>query len=88
MNNKVIKNENEVFIFEGKTCPYKQPILIPSQIAGNVQLQAFSCSSECPHFIIMNTAEANKINLKINCGAESQFLSAELITITKPKFEL
>ena len=88
MTNKIIKNQAGVMIFEGKICPFRNPVLIPSQIAGNVQLQAFSCGSECPHFIVTNSAETNKVNLKINCGSDPVFTTAELETIGTPKFQL
>jgi hypothetical protein len=82
--NRLIKNNKNEIIFEGKICPFRQPILLPNKLSG-FELQAFPCANDCPHFITTNCGDNNKINLKINCGSDPVFMTADLINETNLK---
>jgi hypothetical protein len=35
---------------QAAVCPYRQPIVLPGQLQGQVQIIPHPCNSQCPHF--------------------------------------
>jgi len=48
-------------------CPYRQPIVLPGQLQGQVQIMPHPCNSQCPHW--QNRLEGiNEFEVKLTCG--------------------
>jgi len=48
-------------------CPYRQPIVLPGQLQGQVQIMPHPCNSQCPHFGKETSYQYDYI-LKLTCG--------------------
>lgn len=53
-------------------CPFRTPIVLPSQLQGQLQVMPHSCNSQCPHF---NFSSDGMINF--SCGNGKQLDPAE-----------
>jgi hypothetical protein len=60
----IILMKDGTTILQGKVCPFRNPLVLPSQtIAGQLQIQNIPCSDSCPHF------KVDAENLILSCGS-------------------
>jgi len=80
MNNITTTNEEKdgviTLIRNGKAaiCPFRTPIVLPSQLQGQLQIMPHSCNSQCPHFNLreiegMTTTPSYELELTCGNGA-------------------
>jgi len=62
---KATKDKNGIVSLDGKICPFRTPVLIPSQLGG-IELHQSSCNSLCTHFHYVN--EDDQHNVIVTCG--------------------
>jgi hypothetical protein len=43
------KDKNGIITLDGKICPFRSPVLIPSQLGG-IEIHQSPCNSQCTHF--------------------------------------
>jgi hypothetical protein len=55
-----------------RTCPYKQPILIPGQIQGNVSMIHLPCSTDCA------LMDYDGSSILLNCSQSANRIPVEL----------
>ena len=65
MSIKATKEKNGIVSLDGKICPFRQPVLLPSQLGG-IDIQNLPCNSTCTHFHHVN--EDGKHMLIVTCG--------------------
>ena len=56
-----------------RTCPYKQPVLIPGKIAGNVSMLHLPCTTDCALF------DFDGASVQLNCSQSANRLPVEVI---------
>lgn len=49
------------------TCPFRNPIMIPGQLQGQIQYQDIPCSSLCPLFIITKDPDSTT-SIELTCS--------------------
>ena len=53
-------------------CPYRQPIVLPGQLQGQVQIMPHPCNSQCPHFdfreMYHGISTTRSYELELSCG--------------------
>ena len=53
-------------------CPYRQPIVLPGQLQGQVQIMPHPCNSQCPHFdfreMYHGISTTSSYELELSCG--------------------
>lgn len=62
---KATKHKNGTITLDGKICPFRAPVLLPSQLGG-IDIQHISCDSTCTHFHHIN--EDGKSTIIVTCG--------------------
>jgi hypothetical protein len=69
----IILMKDGTAILQGKVCPFRNPLVLPSQsIAGQITIQNIPCSDSCPHF------KVDGENLILTCGANKVQLSYKM----------
>lgn len=57
-----------------KKCPFQPPIMLPGQLANQIQLVYSPCGSWCPHFEMTeydaSTGKKNQVFITLTCGGE------------------
>ena len=77
--NLIYDEKAKVGILEGKICPFRNPLILPGQIAGQVTIENIPCTTACTLFhYSQNTNEC-----KIYCGSILQSFKANVITQNK-----
>jgi len=71
-------------------CPYRQPIVLPGQLQGQVQIMPHPCNSQCPHFDLRKKyfgkpAPVYEYELELTCGNGIIFPIDEDQPTDKPK---
>ena len=62
----VIIQKDGTAILQGKICPFRNPLVLPSQtLAGQLTIQNIPCTSACPLFTLYLGGGAS---LNIRCG--------------------
>ena len=54
-------------------CPYRQPIVLPGQLQGQVQIMPHPCNSQCPHFTMSRCINKGEFDIKLSCGKGVSF---------------
>lgn len=64
------------------TCPLRQPLVLPGNIQGQLQITDIPCSSRCAKFNIEHEAagELSKTVVLLQCGSETSEMYVEEIT--------
>ena len=62
MIKETVKEEKGIFTLyrndQPAICPFRDPIILPGQLQGQVQIIPHTCNSQCPHF---NVREASSL---------------------------
>jgi hypothetical protein len=69
---KLIKQKNDVAILEGKFCPFRNPLLLPGRMQGQITIEQLPCSNDCPLFVI------NENKVTIHCGCKPIEIEIEI----------
>ena len=64
-NLKATKDKHGIVSLDNKICPFRSPVLLPSQLGG-IDLQHLPCNSTCTHFHYIQEGEDH--NVIISCG--------------------
>lgn len=86
---KVKLSKDNVAILQGKICPFRNPLIFPGAIQGQIEIQGMPCTNECPHFNL-NQDEQNK-NLGcvvITCGSVELNFMVEIEKENTPHLNL
>lgn len=59
------KDKHGNISLDGKICPFRSPVLLPSQLGG-IDVQHIPCNSSCTHFHYVN--EDDQHNVIVTCG--------------------
>jgi hypothetical protein len=59
------KDKHGIVSLDGKICPFRSPVLIPSQLGG-IEIQSSHCNSFCTHFHYVN--EDDHHSVIVTCG--------------------
>jgi hypothetical protein len=62
---KATKHKNGIISLDGKICPFRQPVLLPSQLGG-IDVQHLPCDSTCTHF--HHISEDGNHTVIVSCG--------------------
>jgi hypothetical protein len=77
--NKLIIEKDGVAVLQGKICPFRNPLVLPSPtIAGQLIIENIPCTSSCPHlkWFTENVKGADSLHLvmenyiQMTCGCE------------------
>lgn len=49
------------------SCPFRNPIMVPGQIQGQINYQDIPCSSLCPLFLI-NKEDDSNLSVQLECS--------------------
>ena len=82
--NLIYDEKAKVGILEGKICPFRNPLILPGHIAGQVTIENMPCSTACTLFSFhTNETEKNIAHCDIVCGSSPIQFKARIITQNK-----
>jgi len=88
MHKIIYDDKTKVGILEGKICPFRNPLILPGQIAGRVVIENIPCSTSCALFKLEQTA-GEQVNYKLCCGNDLTYQTAILeIVNNKPNLKI
>lgn len=83
---KLILLKDETAILQGKICPFRNPLVLPSQtLAGQLTIENIPCTSSCALFKL--NKDEQQPNVFLHCGNTARFY-VEIINEQEPKSNL
>lgn len=79
--NLIYDEKTQVGILKDKICPFRNPLILPGQFAGQVTIENIPCTTSCALFET-NTITNVLTECTLNCGSSKLKFVAEII---KPK---
>ena len=69
---KVKLSKDNVAILQGKICPFRNPLIFPGAIQGQIEIQGMPCTNECTHFTLKSYADQPTwATVTITCGCKT-----------------
>lgn len=83
---KLILLKDETAILQGKICPFRNPLVLPSAtIAGQLTIENLPCTSACALFRFYK--EVHKPYVILDCGSKA-YINVEVINEQETKSNL
>lgn len=86
MNKLIYDEKTNTGILEGKICPFRNPLILPGRIAGQMEIQNIPCSTSCALFnVISDIKTAKETICALHCASEPFIINAQIEKINDLK---
>ena len=74
----IIDKKNNMAFLQGKNCPFRNPLILPGRIAGQLNVQPIPCSNDCPLFNYHDSGDNISGMVKLSCANSPMLIMVEI----------